>query len=491
MASFLNGRLWVKSCVQLLLSSSLAFSVYAATIPESVDVAIVGGGLSGLTAARDLLAAGKSVIILEARQRTGGKVYNKELQNGGVTEVGAEFVGPTQDEAIKLISELGLELFGVYNEGSPVLWHNNNRTVIPPSSLLGTALPFDPLSLTQLAAAQTQLNAWAAELNVSAPWSHPKAQEWDAISFEQWQIQQRLVPDARFMLESLALAIWAEQSRALSLLYVIAYIASAGNETEVGTLTRLYEIDNAAQQWRVVGGTGLIPQRLSERVGSEHISLNSPVKSITKQGAVYQVHSPAGTVQAKSVVLALGPTLVDRITFSPPLPDARQQLNKQMRLGAIGKGVPIYPTPFWREESLMGQAISDLNATKITFDSSPEDASFGAILGFLLGDDARRLDTQTPEQVQAAVISDIVRYFGENATGITEFALQRWDLEEHIWGGPTANAPPNVLAQYGSALRQSVDGIHFAGTETSEYWTGYMDGAIRAGQRVAKEIVGS
>jgi monoamine oxidase len=160
-----------------------------------------------------------------------------------------------------------------------------------------------------------------------------------------------------------------------------------------------------------------------------------------------------------------------------------------MKMASIGKGIPIYSTPFWRHDNLSAQVLSDSGSVKVTFDSTPEDTSFGAILGFILGDEMRALDKLTPAQCEEKLLADYKGYFGDSGTNITEFVLQRWDLEEWSRGGPVAVAPPNVLTQYGSALRAKVDGLHFAGTETSPYWTGYMDGAIRSGERVAKEIL--
>jgi monoamine oxidase len=475
----------------LLASSSIISSGHAVALPESVDVVVVGAGLSGLTAARDLLAAGKSVKVLEARDRVGGKVYNQKLKNGGVTEVGAEFVGPTQDKVLQMITDLGLTTFRTYNEGKTVLWRNETRMPYTPDPALGGAPPVALESLPQVAGAQEQLNLWAAEVDVNAPWNHSKAAEWDKLNFGQFLDTVAPHADAKFVLTTACKAIFAAEPREISLLYVIAYIAAAGNETTKGSLAALTGIEGAGQESRVEGGTGLIPQRLAEVVGSKHIALNAAVSSITKTSSGYKVVSRAGSIQAKKVVVAMPPPLLKRITFSPALPKTRQNLIDGLKLPAIGKGIPIYSTPFWRKsEGLDGQVISDRGSTRVTFDSSPDDASFGAILGFILGDEMRALDKLSAVEAQKLLISDYVRYFGPQAANPTEFVLQRWDLEEWSRGGPVAIAPPGVLKANGPALRASVGGIHFAGTETSVYWTGYMDGAIRSGERVAKEILG-
>ncbi|KAJ8115720.1 hypothetical protein OPT61_g2696 [Boeremia exigua] len=465
--------------------------VISTAVPASVDVAVVGGGLAGLTAAKHLLQGGKSIVVFEARDRVGGKVYNQPLANGGITEVGAEFVGPTQDKVLDMISDLGLETFATYDEGLSVVWRNSTRQIFSPDPELGGAPPVDELALMQIAIAQAQLDAWAAEVNTSAPWTHPLATQWDSHSFDKFLEDYASHLDARFVLTTACKAIFSVEPKELSLLYVIAYIAAAGNELNVGTLNRLISVKGGAQELRVVGGTGLIPERLAETVGFQHIILKAPVTHISKRNNGYRVTSQAGTVVAKSVVLAMSPPLLERITFEPPLPPNRQQLNRKTKMGALGKGIAVYDTPFWRDqENLSAQVTSDTGSVRVTFDSSPDDAAFGAILGFILGDEMRAIDKLTVEEGQQRILSDYIRYFGKTASNITEFILFRWDLEEWSGGGPTAVAPPNVLTKFGGSLRQSVNGLHFAGTETSEYWTGYMDGAIRSGERVAREIQG-
>jgi monoamine oxidase len=330
---FVSPHSW-KNLLLLSLALFQPSPVLSAAIPEKVDVVVIGAGLSGLTAARDLLAANKSVVVLEGRNRVGGKVYNYQLKNGGVTEVGAEFVGPTQDKVLQMIKDLGLQTFDTHNQGDSVLWLNNTRLVYTPDPLLGGAPPLDQDSLVQIATTQAQLNAWAAEVNTSAPWSHAQAKEWDSQTFAQFLDKATPLPDAKFVLTTACKAIFAAEPRELSLLYVIAYIASAGNETTKGDLGRLIAVQDGAQQQRVVGGTGLIPQRLAAKVGLEHIKLNAAVRSVTATRNGYTVVSRAGTFHAQNVVLALAPPLLRTINFTPSLPRARARLNSAMFMPA-------------------------------------------------------------------------------------------------------------------------------------------------------------
>ncbi len=133
--------------------------------------------------------------------------------------------------------------------------------------------------------------------------------------------------------------------------------------------------------------------------------------------------------------------------------------------------------------------VSDTGVISSTFDNSPPDASYGALMGFIEADEARRLDAASEAEVRAAVLKDYTTYFGEKAASPTSFVLQRWNNEPYTRGGPVSIAAPGVLTQYGPALRAPVGGIHWAGTETSTYWMGFMDGAVRSGERAAKEVL--
>lgn len=467
---------------QTLIASALAGSECS----QPFDVAVVGAGLSGLTAARDLINAGKSVVVLEARDRVGGRVLNAHLANGGITELGAEFVGPTQDRVLNMISTLGLKTYDTYNVGNDVLWHNNTRgTYFAGASGIP---PLDVPSLLQAAAVEEALDSMAATIDVSAPWTHPSALDWDGMTFGYWLNSTISLSPARFLLDLFSTSVFSAESEELSFLYVLSYIASAGNETLVGTVERLINTQDAAQAQRVEGGTQLIAIKLAESLGLENIKFNAQVRSITKTSDGYDIGGNY-PVSAKQVVVAMSPPLASRIEYYPILPASRDQLTQRMPMGSIGKAIAIYETPFWRSQNLTGQALSDDGIVRATFDNSPSDASFGALMGFIEADEMRQFDAQSEDAVKAAVLQDYVKYFGPEANNITEFVLQRWDNEQFSRGGPVAYGPPTLLTRFGPALKQPVGGIHFAGTETAPYWTGYMDGAIRSGERVAQEIL--
>lgn len=196
----------------------------------------------------------------------------------------------------------------------------------------------------------------------------------------------------------------------------------------------------------------MVPVKLAATLG-DRVVLNAPVRTIARSGAKYVVTADGVTVTAKRVVVAVPPPLAARITYDPLLPAARDQLTQRLPMASVGKAIAIYDTPFWRADGLNGQVVSDTGVISSTFDNSPPDASYGALMGFIEADEARKYDAASEAEVKAAVLKDYVTYFGSKAASPTSFVLQRWNNEAYTRGGPVSIGAPGVLTQYGPALR--------------------------------------
>ncbi|WP_460370532.1 flavin monoamine oxidase family protein, partial [Actinocorallia lasiicapitis] len=452
----------------------------------AADVVIVGGGLSGLTAARDLVAAGKSVIILEARDRAGGRVYGMPLGDGTTSEGGAEFIGPTQDRIAALAASLGVATFPTYNTGKNVYYRNGKRSLYATDGLLG-AVPPD-WGVLDLEIALIRIGEMAKKITPGSPWTAAEAEEWDSQTFYSWTRGATISNGSRFLLDAFVSSTLSCRSKDVSLLYVLNYVASAGNPGNPGNVDRLINTKAGGQETRFVGGSQEVPLRLAAQLG-DRIKYNAPVRRVVQENGGVRVEADGITVNAKRVVVAMSPAIAGKIEFLPGLPASRAQLMQRFPMGSVAKFVAVYPTPFWRAEGLTGQALADSGAIDATFDNSPPDGSQGILMGFINQTNIRRLDGKSPAEVTAAGLDSFTKMFGVKAATPLRTAFQRWDNETWSGGGPTGYTAPGVLTEFGPALREPCGLVHWAGTETSSHWTGYMDGAVRSGERVAQEIL--
>ena len=446
------------------------------------DVAIVGAGLAGLTAARALKRAGRSVIVLEARERVGGRTWNHSIGGGDVVDLGAAFVGPTQDRILALAKAMGVKTFPTYNKGSNIQFIKGVRTPYP-----AEGLPPDPGVATDLPAL-LGLNGPAREVGVDAPWNAARAAEYDSQTLDSWAQANLQTEGGKALLTTAVQPNWGAEPRDLSLLYVLLYIAAAGNEKNPGNLLRLITTGGGAQESRLDGGTQLIAIRMAKALG-KRVELGVPVRGITQRKGGVQVHADGLEVHAKRVIVAIPPTLTGQIEYHPALPVKRAQLVQRMPQGTLIKCEAIYDTPFWRDDDLSGQAASDSGPARTTFDSSPRDGKPGVMLGFVGGHDARVWAERSKAARRSAVLKNFADYYGAKALKPKSYFEQDWSKEIWTRGCPVGFTAPGVLYEYGPALRRAVGRIHWAGTETATYWIGYMDGAVRSGERAAREVL--
>jgi monoamine oxidase len=283
-------------------------------------------------------------------------------------------------------------------------------------------------------------------------------------------------------------ALVGAEPRDVSLLFVLAYVAAAGNAKNPGTIERLFNVRGGAQQARIRGGSQLIATRVARGLGAR-VHLNSPVRRIVRDARGVTVECDRLHVRAERVVVAVPPAVAQRIEYAPLLPAARDLLMQRMPMGALMKVEAVYPKPFWRANGLTGQFLTVGGPVGYAFDNSPRDGSVGVLAGFVGGEQNLKWGPQPLAERRAAVLAQYVRIFQDNRFARpSEYFDQDWTREHWSRGGPTAVFGPGTLLDHGHALRTPVGRIHWAGTETSDYWQGYMDGAVRSGERAADEV---
>lgn len=468
--------------LQLVAAAPLSACVARTPAPSTpgdddiLEVVVIGAGLSGLVAAREIVrarpgAGAGAVRVLEARDRVGGRTLNQSIAGGAATvEGGGQWVGPTQTEILALVDELGLSTFPTYDDGDSVVHVSGFR-------LTGRGDFLEPDERADRDRAVAQLEAMAREIPLAAPWTAPQAARWDAITVAEWMEGALRTDGARIDLAAALGSTLGAAPRDLSLLYVLFYVASAGG------YAALESIAGGAQERRIVGGSQLVALRLAEELGAI-VTTGAPVVAVHDEADRVRVELADGTsAHARRVIVAMSPADTRRIRFSPPLPPARVALADGWRTAPGYKAHLAYDRPFWREQGLSGQAFTD-GIVESTFDNSPPSGTPGVLLVFA---DRARLPDDRGERV-AALAAALVPLFGDDAARPTDVVELDWSAERFT-AGCVSPLPPGLLGQHGAALRAPVGRVHWAGTETSDIWNGYMDGAVRAGKRAAAEVL--
>jgi monoamine oxidase len=442
-----------------------------------VDVVVVGAGLAGIAAARAVERGGGSALLLEARDRVGGRLESVEISDGKWVDVGGQWIGPTQDRIAALARSFGAETFPTYAAGENVVEFGGKLV-----RYTGTIPRLGPHVLADIGQAMLRLDRMASRVPLEAPWAAPKAKAWDSQTTWSWMRRNMATQTGRTMLELAVKAVWAAMPADVSLLHVLFYIHSAGK------LDLLLDTEGGAQQDRFVTGAQTLATTAAAQLG-ERLFLGAPVRRIEHGPEGVTVGADGVTARAKRAIVALPPTLAGRISYDPPLPGYRDQLTQRFPMGSVVKCLAVYDEPFWRSEGLSGSAVSGPGPLTIIFDNSPPDGSPGIIVGFLEGHWARELGRASLEDRRRAVIENLVRIFGPRAARPDLYLERNWADEEWSRGCYVGYTPPGVLTSYGPALREPVGPIHWAGTETATVWNGYMDGAIQSGERAAREAL--
>ncbi|MFF0559341.1 flavin monoamine oxidase family protein [Streptomyces sp. NPDC004266] len=460
----------------------------SATVPgpgpvqeADVDVVVVGAGVSGLTAARRLVQAGRSVLVLEADDRVGGRTLNLSVGKGVITEGGGQWAGPGQDRLFALLDELGLKTFKTHVDGTSLLHHKGVRR-----EFTGSIPPLPGKALEDFGRLAATLEKMAATVPVDAPWNAKNAVALDSTTFGHWLDANAGTEESKWLFTLAFTVIQGEDPHNTSLLMLLFHIAGAAG------IEHMISTTGGAQESRVVGGTQRICLEMAEQLG-KRVVLGSPVGEIRRRGGDVLVRSAKADVRCKRVIVAMSPADAERIRFTPRLPTRRTSLQRKWHNGTESKLFAVYEKPFWRAEGLNGSAMTDLPFARFVVDNSPPDGSVGILLTFMGTAGSGPGHTWSdevlddPAERRAAFLADLVTLFGPEAARPIRFLEQDWAHEPWI-DGCVSTTPPGLLTQYTDAVRAPVGRVHWAGTETATAYQGYIEGAVQAGERAAKEV---
>jgi len=448
----------------------------APPVAGHMNVVIIGAGLSGLMAGRELRRRGvDSFVVLEARDRVGGRTLNMPIGGGHIVEVGGEWIGPGQDRIAALINELGIGVFDAYYEGDTTYDIEGmiSRGLLPDVSLAEAA---------DFAKIAWRLDRLSKQMPVGEPWRMKNASVLDQTTLGDWLRKHASTSFTPSVFRLITRAVWSGYPERMSLLWVLHYLRSAG-----GLLPVILN-DGGAQDQRIVGGSQVISERMATDLG-DRVLLGRPVLRIEDlPPGRMRVVTTVETFTADRVIVAMAPSDTMRIDFAPALPKPRLDLAsgwaRLPRLPLV-KAAMLYKSPFWRETGLNGAMQSDRSPIQLVFDNSPEDASMGVLSCFLSVVECPHLaDRQAREE---GLKEELARYFGPRALDATGYVEKDWSADPWSTGCITP-LTPGVLTAGGEHLRKPTGRIFWAGTESARRWCGYMDGAISAGERAAAEV---
>jgi len=449
-------------------------------ITKSPQVLIIGGGFSGIAAAKKLHESGITFQVLEARDRLGGRVHTRQLSEDLYVDLGGQWIGPTQDRMYELCKEFGLEPFATYDQGKNVLdLAGKIRTYT------GLIPKMDPLSLINLDLIIRKLERLAQKIDINSPWSNRQAGTFDSISLDSFLRKNSKTKSCLAVIRVGCETVFACELNEISLLHALFYIRSGTS------LDCLINIKNGAQQDRIKGGM----QPLVEKMAApflDKILFNSPVRKIENTEKGITVTGDGFSISAEKLIFAVPPPLLSQINFSPKLSLAKRQLLDRYAMGIVGKCFMIYPKPFWRESGFSGQAVADANSPFQTlFDCSPADGKYGILMGFTIGNRAKAYFSKGESDRKSEMLKILNTYFGASADQPIQYIDFSMSDEEWSRGCYAGLMPTGAWTGFRDAYRKAEDPYYFAGTEAATRWHGYIEGAVLAGENAATLVFNS
>lgn len=472
-------------CKPLNATSTISFAT--ASVPKetsAVDVVIVGAGLSGLTSARELIKAGYSCVVLEARDRVGGKTWSAPLPtNDGTLDLGAAWINDTnQSRVYALAKEFDVDLIEQNTKGDCAFQDKDGKISKFP---YGELPRFSEDVRYHLATIRDMCEAECQRIDSAMP----SNDDLDSLTLAAYLRQHGASEEAVSTASVWTRAMLGQEPGDISALYFLTYCKAGG-----GLLQMRSDRKNGAQYLRVRQGTQSFAIGLASSLPKDCVRLNSVVRSITqKAGERVTVQSSTGTFACKKVIVSVPGPVYKTIAFEPALPLARTLLTDCTSYGYYTKCMMVFSEPFWVDRGFCGLAQSFSGPASVIRDTSVPADNKWVLTCFMASETGRAWSKLSALDRELVLIQQIGELYQAAIAAKESFVTSmsyEWCKDEFAgWGCPCTALTPGVLSTVGHALTTPFHNLHFVGTETAAQWKGYMEGAIISGERGAGEVI--
>lgn len=416
----------------------------------SYDVIVVGAGFTGLTAASTLVEAGRSVLILEARERAGGRVESMVLADGLRVDTGGQFLCDDMPEVMALARRHGKTLLRAPVEGKFIL---------------------QPLESDEESG---RINMEAHALRERMQAVDPDNPALVGLSVGDWLAAEDASADGKRAFRSMMEGLWCRPLGEVPLWYLVSTDRRVTNE-------------QSELEYFLAETMHSLAENLAHALG-DRIRLEMPVDAIRHSEEGVEVLAAGQSFSAREAIVALPPVMASRLDYQPALEPSLSGALSGWASGAVIKALVRYQRPFWRQAGLSGMVMWRDPAGLFACDVS-RNADQAALVVFIGGPLAVAWRSRSEEAIRQEIIGKLVMALGDRAKDVVDVSWRDWTDDRWSGGGYSDTGTFSATTEVEAIIRDGARRVHFACSEVSPSFPGYIEGAIVAGRNAAMKVI--